>query len=435
MAIIKPEVVAPFASDPTTQADGDLFAVPSFMAQGYTAPGGNPEIPALGNFNWLFWYAMNAARYHSAIGIPKWDTNETEYVAGAAVVRGSDGFIYSLFGTATAALAPQSDRSNWRRIVDDIGPVGYGPWGYSATDQVVSVDTALTTVGHERFRNLTINAGATLTKNEPGIIFVSETLTISSTGKLVFGNKTGALNGSNGALTTRGAAGSGWNHGTTPFHNGGPLLGGGDGGFGGDSSHLTAEAGDNTSFSLGGFGGAGGTANTSALGGGGGVIDAYTEGTPNFWPALLSVILNGHGFGFASGGTHSARTVTPFGLQAGAGGGGGGGTNSNTSAAGGGGGAGGCLGIVIARRAIIAASDCIQSPGGNGGNGFSSGDQSGGGGGGGGGAVVLLYGRRTGPALVAATCCPGGAAGTGTNGGANGVAGDDGVVLEYQVLG
>ena len=140
----------------------------------------------------------------------------------------------------------------------------FGPWGRSVTDATIAADTLLTGPGHTQYRNLTINAGKTVTKQDPGIILVSGILTIANTGKIVFGLKTGGLNGNNAVLSTQGAAGVGWNHGAAPFHNGGPILGGGDGGAGGDASHMTAAAGDNTGYSLGGFGGAGGTANTTA---------------------------------------------------------------------------------------------------------------------------------------------------------------------------
>lgn len=116
MAIAKPPIATPFATDPTTQANGDLFAAPSFMEQGYTAPGGNPEIPALGHFNWLFWFAMQSARYHQSRGLPEWDTDEDQYVAPASVLY--NGQIWVLVGTATPGTAPSTDLDNWQLWVD-----------------------------------------------------------------------------------------------------------------------------------------------------------------------------------------------------------------------------------------------------------------------------------------------------------------------------
>lgn len=113
MAITKPPVAPPLASDPTTQADSDLFESPSFLEQGYTAPGGLPEIPLLGHFNWLLWWAMAAGRYHQSRGIPDWDEDEDQYVAPAAVWH--DDEVWVLVGTATTGLEPSSDLDNWQR--------------------------------------------------------------------------------------------------------------------------------------------------------------------------------------------------------------------------------------------------------------------------------------------------------------------------------
>lgn len=112
MAITKPPITDPFATNPTTQADPDLFAAPSFMTDGYTAPGGNPEIPALGHFNYLFWWAMQAGRYHQSRGIPEWDTNETGYVAGSMVLY--SGLVWMCVGAASTGLAPAADSTNWQ---------------------------------------------------------------------------------------------------------------------------------------------------------------------------------------------------------------------------------------------------------------------------------------------------------------------------------
>lgn len=120
MAITKPPIATPWATDPTTQADSDLFEAASFMEQGYTAPGGNPEIPALGHFNWVFWWVMTSGRYHQSVGIPGWDATETEYTQGS-VVRHNGG-IWACVDTPSTGVSPSSDLTNWQLWVDT--PIG-----------------------------------------------------------------------------------------------------------------------------------------------------------------------------------------------------------------------------------------------------------------------------------------------------------------------
>jgi hypothetical protein len=434
MAITKPPITTPFATNPTTQADGDLFAAPSFMVDGYTAPGGNPEIPALGHFNWLFWFAMQSARYHQSIGIPEWDAAETEYVAGSVVLFSGDW--YFLFGTATLALDPSADPGNWMPFANR------GPWGYSATSTTIGADTDLTG-GHQYYRNLTIAAGKKLNIVDPGILFVSGTLTFGDAASRLYFGKPSDLAGANGAASNGGLGGVGWND--KAF---GAMCGGGSGGRGGYDPTFTPGVGGaaggiapggtvNTNFmnaGLGGTGGAGGAGVHAA--GANGVFSDYFSGSPTWdtqTQSLLKILLQ-HGFGFARGQFPATRGVaTAFGVEGGSGGGGGGGPTGPGNSAGGGGGAGGAVGIVIAKNVVIVADGNIQAPGGAGGNGFGGSVAAGGGGGGGGGFVGLIYGQKTGPALTAAVCCPGGAAGTGANGGATGTAGSVGNVREYQI--
>lgn len=425
MAIVKPPISDPFASNPTTQANPVLFAAPSFMFDGYTAPGGNPEIPALGHHNFLFWYGMQSGRYHQSRGLPEWDTDETEYTAPALVTFA--GIPWILFGAATPGTDPASDPTNWM-------PFGsIGPWGFSTTNTVISADTDLI-LGHAYYRNLTINAGKTLYMLHPGSIYVSGKLTIASGGKIVFGRGTSSSNaGTNASASTRGLGAVGWNGDTF-----GQLLGGGSGGNGGDDSHLTPGDGAPVGAgpfagALGGSGGAGG--NGAHAGGAAGIANSFFGGSPtndSLAQSLLQIIMNG-GWGFARGGTETARAPIPFGIEGGGGGGGGGGPTGPGNSAGGGGGAGGAVGLVYARNAEIAADGCIQAPGGNGGNAFAGTVAAGGGSAGGGGFVGLVYGAKSGPPLTAANCCPGGTGGTGANGGAAGANGAVGNVREYQI--
>lgn len=431
MAITKPPITEPFASDPTTQADSDLFDPPSFMVQGYTAPGGNPEIPLLGHHNWLFWFAMQSARYHQSRGFPEWDVAEDQYVAPAFVQFG--GAVYALVGTATTGLDPDTDPTNW------IPFGGVGPWGYSATNATIAADTDLTT-GHAYYRNLTIGAGKKLHMVKPGILFVSGTLTFGDAASRLYFGKPSDLKGGNASASTRGIGGIGWNS-----QDYGAVLGGGDGGAGGDDTHFTPGAGEAVGQNGGtGLSGGAGTACGGAAGAGGaglhasgaaGVFSSLFTGSPvgdGEAQSLLRIILQ-HGWGFGRGGNASNRAAVPFGIEGGSGGGGGGGPTGPGNSAGGGGGAGGSVGLVIAKNIVVVADGNIQAPGGDGGNAFAGTVAAGGGGPGGGGFVGVAYGTKTGPALTAAVTCPAGTPGTGANGGAAGSAGSVGNVREYQL--
>lgn len=113
MALTKPIVTNAFAN---TVAPGpsDLFDIPTNMNTGFSAPGGIPERPALGFFNWLFNYGMNGIRWLCAFGIATWDSAETEYVAGSFILDTSDNRYYQLVGTATTGTAPHLDLTNWQ---------------------------------------------------------------------------------------------------------------------------------------------------------------------------------------------------------------------------------------------------------------------------------------------------------------------------------
>jgi hypothetical protein len=112
MRATKPGIFNAFANDAGTQADPDLFSEPVFLDTGYTAPAGIPEVPLLGDFNWLFFQALNALRYQSQRSISDWDTGEQDYGVGD-VVRDTNNICYILLGTATPATAPSTDADNW----------------------------------------------------------------------------------------------------------------------------------------------------------------------------------------------------------------------------------------------------------------------------------------------------------------------------------
>jgi hypothetical protein len=112
MRVPKPPIFDPFSNDPATQADTDLFNIPSYLDEGFPAPAGVPVRPPLGYFNWLHYMATAGMRYLFQRGIPDWDTNEPDYEAGD-IVRYTDGKFWVLMGTATTGLNPAADPTNW----------------------------------------------------------------------------------------------------------------------------------------------------------------------------------------------------------------------------------------------------------------------------------------------------------------------------------
>lgn len=91
-----------------------------YVDTGFPAPAGVPVVPTRGEFNFEFHRHDEGMNSIFQRGILAWDTNETDYVAGSAVVRGSDGKVYVLFGTATPATSPQTDRGNWMPVLNPL---------------------------------------------------------------------------------------------------------------------------------------------------------------------------------------------------------------------------------------------------------------------------------------------------------------------------
>jgi hypothetical protein len=410
MAIAKPPISEPFASDPTTQADSDLFEAPSFMVPGYTAPGGNPEIPALGHFNWLFWWNMQAGRYHQSRGFADWDASEDQYVAPACVFE--DGVAWILVGTATTGLAPSDDPFNWARF-GDVSRPEFGD-GSDGDIDVGTSDVIAITDGDRQYNNLTIESGGVLHVDAPFKIRVRGALYIQSGGILRFGHLTELAGGAASGGGSGGDGGIGSNSYVT-----GSVGGGASGGRGGintsglDTDGLAWRVGRNGAllgyYRLGGNGGAGGTGGSA--GGSASASTVFPDAVINLTLALLAGGMGTHRF---PGNEPTIQvTSTPFLLMGGGGGGGGGGPSSGAppddAHEGGGGGAGGSVGIVIAKRVLTEADGAFLAPGGAGGNSANYA----GGGGGGGGYIGVVCEQYDGATQTAATCCPGGGAGSG----------------------
>jgi hypothetical protein len=113
MRVPKPPIFDPFANDPGTQADSDLFNEPVYLGQGFPAPAGVPVRPPLGYFNWLFFQTTAAARYLFQRGIADWDATEPNYSAGD-IVRYVDNKFYVCTGTPTTGTNPTADPNNWQ---------------------------------------------------------------------------------------------------------------------------------------------------------------------------------------------------------------------------------------------------------------------------------------------------------------------------------
>jgi hypothetical protein len=394
MALTLPKWLTPWANGGT--ADEPSGAK---LNTGYPTFG-HPK-PTATEHNWLFNYAMNGVQYLARRGIPEWSSSYT-YVAGS-VVR--DTFIYEATGTPVVGTAPAADPANWRPWL----PNGFGPFGTGA-DGNATISGGVTLSGDQNYSNLAIGASGVL-RIKGGVLRVKGTLTIAS-GGVIRAGVASEMAGGVGGGGIAGAAGVGGN-----AVSAGTIFAGASGGAGGATLSSDGDAGVNVIDSRGGNAGAGGAGAVTAGGAAGTRVNTLDF---DYTTSPQQIALAG-GYGFARGGSGSARTPTAFGIQGGPGGGGGGGG----SAGGGGGGAGGGVLLVLARRIVIADDGALSAPGGAGGNGTETG---GAGGGGGGGVVLLVYGSKSGPTLTAANCCPGGAGGTG---GANpGAAGTQGYIAE-----
>jgi hypothetical protein len=109
-APVRPPVVDIWANLASGSPD---IATPTYIDTGFPLVSGVPVIPPRGYFNWLFQYAMNAARYFSARGIGDWDSTEDQYGHGSVVRDSSDNRWYVLVGAATTGTAPHSDIPDW----------------------------------------------------------------------------------------------------------------------------------------------------------------------------------------------------------------------------------------------------------------------------------------------------------------------------------
>jgi len=110
MAITKPEVTDEWAFAAVGSPD---IAIPTYFDTGFPAPAGVPVKPPRGFVNWLFQFCVRCVRYFCSVGLPEWDVNETEYVAGS-IVRYTDGRYWVLVGSASVGVAPASDLTNWQ---------------------------------------------------------------------------------------------------------------------------------------------------------------------------------------------------------------------------------------------------------------------------------------------------------------------------------
>ena len=261
-----------------------------------------------------------------------------------------------------------------------------------------------------------LDVGATIDANGYRI-FVSGTLTMQSSGKIVNNGNAG----SNGGIEDGGSFGTGASEGT--------LRGGSRGGVGGSSdiaggSGLGADPCINSNN--GAAGGAGQTLSGGTPAGSGGTAGGATVKKTNFAhtnPSVLFTMRDLYGV------DDTPKTIRP---SCGGGGGGGGGGKANEGHGGGGGGGGGGFLVIGAKTITLNSGAKFEAKGGAGGNGYtgSGADGDGGGGGGGnGGGVVIISTTNVSSSYVDVT---GGAGGSST-GGTNGTAGSSGTYIMRQI--
>ena len=254
-----------------------------------------------------------------------------------------------------------------------------------------------------------LNVGATI--NTAGFrIFVSGTLTMQSSGKIVNNGNAG----SNGGAEDGGTRGTGATSGT--------LRGGANGGAGGssDAPGGTGGSADPCINSNNGVaGGAGQQLPGGTAAGSGGTAGGATVKKTNFAHTDISVLLTMRDL---YGVDDTPKTIRP---SCGGGGGGGGGSKDNVGHGGGGGGGGGGMVVVAAKTITLNSGAKFEAKGGNGGNGYvgSGTDGDGGGGGGGnGGAVIIVSNTSVSSSYVDVTGGTGGTSSGGTAG-SNGASG------------
>jgi len=313
---------------------------------------------------------------------------------------------------------------------------------YGASDQEISASTTVT--GVNRYRNLTIDSGITLSVDgQPGVIIaksISNSGTIAktatggaggaagATGAGAGGNGGGGLiivcdtltnsgtiqaNGENGgdaSPTSVTTSGNGGNGGSGLFHvvSGDSPGKGGDGGsaiFGWGRGHVNGAGG--------GIGGASGSPSAVYSSGGGSSLVTYSTSNDLF-EKIRKAVIDWFIINVVGKTPSTTESIPNF---YGSGGGGGGAAAGTTTTAGGGGGGGG--GELVILAVTLDNTGIIEANGGNGGSsGTSVGDD--GGGGGGGGVVYVFYVSSINNGTVQAN---GGAGGSGYHSGAAGSAG------------
>lgn len=282
-------------------------------------------------------------------------------------------------------------------------------------DGTVTISGNTTLTRDMYYDNLTVNSGVDL--NTGGfVIFVKNTLTINSTGRIIRIGNAGGNSGGAGAGAA-GAALAGVTVGTSGAGGAGAAGGTGNGASGANGAAVSGEGG------AGGVGGNAGQGNSGATAGGsggnGGVLTIrYFRNVASAWKNT------------------AVGTYMPTGTGGGGGAAGGGdGANSGR----GGGGAGGGGGAILIICGTFANSGTVSVKGGAGGNGGGAapGNVGGGAGGGGGsgGKIMILTDTLSASGTLDVS---GGAAGTGSAGagtgtsGSNGGAGGNGYATIYE---
>jgi len=316
-------------------------------------------------------------------GDPLKDTSMTAGVAAQGIVAGQ---------TLKADQLNQvlNNLSAWVGFMES--EQGQG-WFGDGSDGNATITGGTTTLTRDTYyADLTVAATGVLDTNGYRV-FVSGTLTIVAGG--VITNPAG--DGSSGSTGGVGGAPA-----STGSISGGTYVTPGDGD--GSGGGAPGAAGANATQGLGGAGGAGGTDGAQAGGAGGTVA--------------LDASLGGVRHAQSNAGAFLDGTL----LEGGGQGGGGGSDSANN-----GGGGGGPGGVIAIFAHTLNSAGTIRADGGAGG----AGQTNTAGGGGGGGGVILLHYRRL--VALGTTSVAGGAGGAGVGGGGDGSDGSPGTVLQFVV--
>jgi hypothetical protein len=301
------------------------------------------------------------------------------------------------------------------------------------SDSTISTNTTLT--GKNRFRNLTINSGITLTLDGQPSVIIAKSITNNGT---ITKTATGASGGT--APDGAGSGGSGGgeliiltdilNNYSTINANGNKGADGSTttqslGGNSGSSGNLIVIGTDTPGTGGNGAGTHGGSGNRNG-GGGGACASEYVYGgagggsstTTYTDAASLATDIEKSCIDWYIINVISKTPTTTKSFPNAYGSGGGGGAEYDGVGTGGGGGGGG--GEIIALVNSLNNTGTISANGGSGGNGGTEGGSDSGGGGGGGGIVYVLYKSYTNLGTIQSN---GGSGGTGDLNGSNGNAG------------